>query len=241
MVTAAQERAERKKNLELIRQAQGGNVQARELLISEHLGFIKGMVLKNTASNEDIINRDEYSVALIAFNEAINAYKPGLRSFQSFAADVIKRRLVDYRRSTDKHRKRVAYVDDVNNLLPGQGVLLNGESLEIRMEMEAFVQKLAQHGISLQELVEATPKHLDSRRLCAALARTIAGSPDMHDHFVRYGTIPVQRLSETSGISPKTVKRHRKYIIALCLVLLSDLETMKQYVESLGKGGDDYA
>jgi len=240
-VTAARSRSEQEKTLKQIREAQDGNAQARELLISQHLGFIKGLVLKNVASNEDIINRDEYSVALIAFNEAISSYKPGLRSFQSFAADVIKRRLIDYRRSTEKHRKRIIYVDDISNPLPDQDALVNGEELEIRMEMKDFVQKLAQYGVSLRDLVQVTPKHLDSRRLCAGLAQTIADSPDMRDYFIRYGAIPVQQLSEASGISPKTVKRHRKYIIALCLVLLSDLETMKRYVKGLGKGSDPHA
>ncbi|HOV42340.1 MAG TPA: sigma-70 family RNA polymerase sigma factor [Syntrophothermus lipocalidus] len=240
-MTAARSRSEQEKTLKQIREAQDGNTQARELLISQHLGFIKALVLKNVASNEDIINRDEYSVALIAFNEAISSYKPGLRSFQSFAADVIKRRLIDYRRSTEKHRKRIIYVDDISNPLPDQDALVNGEELEIRMEMKDFVQKLAQYGVSLRDLVQVTPKHLDSRRLCAQLAQTIADSPDMRDYFIRYGAIPVQQLSEASGISPKTVKRHRKYIIALCLVLLSDLETMKRYVKGLGKGSDAHA
>jgi len=226
---------------DLVRKAQAGSVEARETLISQHQGFIKKLVLKNVTGYEDISNRDEYSVGLMAFNEAISSYKPGLRSFRSFAADVIKRRLIDYRRSLEQHQKRVVYIEDLPRLPAKSGSSGAEEKVELRLEFEAFVARLAQYGISLRDLVKETPRHADSRLLCVRIARAITGESEMCSHFVKYGTIPLRQVCEKIGVNPKTVGRHRKYIIALCLVLLSDMETMKQYVRGMGEGGDDDA
>jgi len=237
VIAATKSAPEREELLKKIQEARSGNIQAREDLIEKHQGFIKALVLKNVTSNEDIINRDEYSVALIAFNEAITSYRPGLLSFQSFAAKVIKRRLVDYRRAADRHTRHVSCLEDFNHS-HARLALENNERLLVRMEMEAFVRELARHSFSLRDLIRATPKHLDSGRLCARIAQALVDNPDMRDYFTKYGTIPLHQLCGATGVSPKTVKRHRKYIIALCLILLSGLETMKEYVKALEKGSD---
>lgn len=225
---------------DLIEKAKAGCEKSRDKLITEHQGFIKQVVLKNTVGYEDINDREEYSVALIAFNEAIDAYKPGLRSFRSFAADVIRKRIIDYRRSMYRHQKRVIYMEDNPQTSDLPDPMLVQEKIENRMEIEAFVKKLACFGISLEKLVEETPRHKDSRIICVRLARAIVGDAELREHFIKYNTIPLKELLSKIEISSKTVERHRKYIIALCLILLSDLDGLKGYIKGI-EGGDDNA
>lgn len=222
----------------MVADAQGGNTGAREKLISDHIIFIKKIVSKNVTGYEDINSRDEYSVGLMAFNEAIDGYKPGLRSFQSFAADVIKKRLIDYYRSRNGRPSRNIYLLDDDRHTEGEEWSNPTEQVHIKLEMESFVQKLSVYNISLGDLVRETPRHADSRLLCVRIARAIAGDPDLCHHFKKYRTIPLKMLLQRIRINKKTVERHRRYIISICLVLLSDLDTLKEYVENLSRGGE---
>lgn len=223
----------------LVGEAQEGDTAAREKLIAGHLGFIKKIVSKKTVGNEDIESRDEYSIGLMAFNEAVDSYKPGLRSFQSFAADVIKKRIIDYHRSRFSHHDRNIYPLDDSMPVPESANPV--EHVHVRLEMECFVQSLSRYNVSLRDLVDETPRHADSRLLCVRIAKIIIGDPGLCQHFKKYRTVPLKMLLQKININRKTVERHRRYIIAICLVMLSELDTLKEYVEYFYKGGESDA
>lgn len=227
-----------------IKDAQRGDEEAREQIIAGYQVFLRQMVAKYGFGNEDITSRDEYSVALIALNEAIDSYKAGLRSFSSFAAEVIKKRLIDYHRSQKRHRQQMVPLEQATFYQAGQprtadtaGAQKWEEQMETRAEIEALVKKLRQHGIELGDLIQETPRHADSRRLCIHIARTIAKEEELRQHFVKYGTMPLARLVKQAGVNIKTIQRHRRYIIALTEILLSDLEILKGYIEQASQGG----
>lgn len=178
-------------------------------------------------------------MGLMAFNEAIDSYKHGLRSFKSFAADVIRKRIIDYHRSRSSYLARNTYILDTESFYEIREAGSPIEQVHIRMEMELFARKLSEYNIGLRDLINETPKHSDSRLLCVQIAKIITGEPDLCNHFCKYRTIPIKMLLQKIYINRKTVERHRRYIIAICLVLISDLDTMKEYVENLYKGGDD--
>ncbi|HBV95712.1 MAG: hypothetical protein JL50_10495 [Peptococcaceae bacterium BICA1-7] len=224
----------------LVLEAQSGDTAAREKIISENLVFIKKIVSKNSTGYEDIDSRDEYSVGLMAFNEAIDGYKPGLRSFQSFAADVIRKRIIDHHRSRSSYLARNLYVLDTETFSDPRATFSPTDQVHIRMEMELFVKKLSLYNIGLKDLLDETPRHADSRLLCVRMAKIITAEPELRHHFIKYRTIPLKMLLQKITINRKTVERHRRYIIAICLVLMSELDTMKEYVESLYKGGEDH-
>lgn len=225
----------------LVREAQEGNTDVREKLISDHLVFIKKIVSKNVTGYEDINSRDEYSVGLMAFNEAIDGYKPGLRSFQSFAAEVIKKRIIDFYRSRARYQDRNLCILDDGRHHAGEELINPADQVHIRLEMEHLVRSLSGYNISLGDLVMETPKHADSRLLCVRIAKVITADSVLCRHFKKFRTIPLKMLLQKIKINKKTVERHRRYIIAICLVLLSDLDTLKEYVENLCKGGESNA
>ena len=230
-----------------IKDAQQGDEAAREEIIAGHQVFLRQMVSKYGFGNEDITSRDEYSVALIALNEAIDSYKAGWRSFSSFAAEVIKKRLIDYHRSQRRYRQQVVSLEQAAFYQAGQtrtadiaGAQKWEEQMETRAEIEALVKKLRQHGVELADLIRETPRHADSRRLCIHIARTMAKEEELRRHFIKYGTLPLAGLAKRAGVNTKTVQRHRRYIIALTEILLSDLEILKGYIEQASQGGGNY-
>lgn len=222
----------------LIKQAQRGDDNARESIIAVHQIFVKQVVAKNIRVYEDIDARDEYAVGLIALNEAVDSYKPGLLSFRAFAARVIKRRLIDYLRSQKKHRAQVLYMEDVPPTTVSEPNYNPQENVHLRMEMADFVQNLARYGIRFSDLIDETPKHKDSKHLCLKIAWLVSNDPEFKDHFAKYNTLPIKKLTERQKLNVKTIERHRKYIIAICLILLSDLDEMKTYITDVYKEGE---
>lgn len=216
----------------MVNAAQNGDCDARESLITANQVFIKRIVSKHSFSIDPVESRDEYSIGLIAFNEAIDSYRSNLRSFHSFAAEIIKKRLIDYYRSQRRFKTKEIASDIPLARVVSETVAFS-ENNNIESEMKSFLEKLARYGITLNDLVSDTPKHLDSRQLCANIAQEITSDPEMSNHLLRYKTIPVSVLLKKIRLNPKTVWRNRKYIIALCLVLLSDLEVMKGYINQL--------
>lgn len=225
----------------MISQAQSGNSETRERLIYEHQIFVKQIVSKYAPGYEAIINnRDEYSIGLIALNEAIDSYKPGFRSFQSFAASVIKKRLIDYYRTQKKYLDHSIYIEDIPPLASDEEFDNATEKINLKLEMQSFVNQLSQFGITLRDLVNESPKHIDSRLLCVNIAKTIIEDSELKKHLLKYRSLPLTMLLKKLQINSKTVERNRKFIISICLVLLSDLDSMKEYVNQLGQGGDNY-
>lgn len=87
-----------------LKSAKSGDPLAREELISSHKAFIARVSSKVCRRFLAWDNDDELSIALLAFNEAIDSFDlHGEASFHSFVQMVIRRRLVDYFRKEGKN------------------------------------------------------------------------------------------------------------------------------------------
>ena len=79
------------------------NMEAADALISDYLPFIKSQVVKVMKRPLDINQDDEYSIALIAFHEAINGYSKSRGSFVNYASMIIRNRIIDFWRKNNRH------------------------------------------------------------------------------------------------------------------------------------------
>lgn len=224
----------------MIRQAQSGDSIVRDYLIDVHKVFVKQIVTKNITTYAEITSKDEYSIGLIALNEAIDSYKPGLRTFKSFAASVIKKRLIDYYRSQKNHQTKDVYLEDIPPLPSDMEFDTTTTRIDLKREMQYFIDQLSQFGINLRDLVNESPKHLDSRQLCIKIAKAVTEDTMLKKHFLKYHSLPLSMLLKKLQINAKTVERNRKFIISVCLVLISELDSMKEYINVVERGGDKY-
>jgi RNA polymerase sigma factor len=226
-----------KETLVLLEQARKGNRSAREELIAGHRNFIVKCVAQVVpAQRADLTSTDEYSVALIAFNEAVDRYDASRgASFHGFARQVIRRRLVDHYRASRRHAAEVPYAElpretgRPENAFPAD---------EAREEIQRLTAHLAEYGISFEDLVRETPKHRDSRRIAVGIARRILADPEMRASLERKKKLPFKILLRQLVFNPKTVQRHRRYIIAVCLILGGDFPLLRDYVRGIEEGGE---
>lgn len=208
--------------------AQQGDSLAREELIKSHRVFIAKASSKICNRYLAWDNDDELSIALIAFNEAIDHFDPQAgASFYSFAQTVMRRRLVDYFRKEGKHQHLSlsplnAEDEELSryDLEASQEQYEEGQhKTEFAQVVENYVRVLKAYGVTLNDLVKISPKHRDSKQTLIRVALALNHHPTLLAQLKRQKLLPIKELELLTGIKRKVIEKGRKYVIALALIL----------------------
>ncbi|HBV85394.1 RNA polymerase sigma-I factor [Desulfosporosinus sp. BICA1-9] len=208
--------------------AKEGNELIREEFIQNHKPFIMKICFNICKRYLTWGHDDELSIALVAFNEAIDSFKPNDgASFYGFAKTVITRRLIDYFRKESKHQvlSLTPLEADKNDLYDYD----SASSFELYKEEEQkndfaettknYTIVLAEYGITLEDLVEVSPKHRDSKSTLWRVAQELCEHPNLLKHLTKTKLLPLKELELLTGVKRKVLERGRKYLIATVLIL----------------------
>ncbi|MFF2877391.1 RNA polymerase sigma-I factor [Gottfriedia sp. NPDC057991] len=204
--------------------------------IVQYTPFINKTV--STICGRFITNQeDEFSIGLNAFHEAIKlySYKKGA-SFLSFAKLIIKRELIDHFRKESKYQLLTSeqtgsedlhkqYDDHVYSTY-----IKNFDEINRKEEIIHFSEMLKQFGISLETLVEVSPKHEDTREHVFSVVDTITTDEAMLTFLYKKKKLPMNKLESKVNISRKSLEKHRKYIIAMCIICVNDYIYLQNYL-----------
>ncbi|PSR37407.1 MAG: RNA polymerase sigma-I factor [Sulfobacillus thermosulfidooxidans] len=229
-------------SISLLARASSGDVAARDQLISEYVPFILKTASKVAGRYLHQGVDEEISVAMLAFNEAIGAYTKTKGSFVGFAQTVIKRRLIDYYRKKNSGPVEVLlseleHEDPQGHVLQTQIDFMAHRVWRDKLSQEVRVQEIAEleqalhaFGMHVAELPKISPRHQDARQRAIAVSHHIAHSARHREYFWTRKELPIKDLVLETGISRKVIERHRKYIIAITLILVSDWPYLQHYV-----------
>lgn len=197
---------------------------------------------------------EEWSVALRAVNEALDSYDGEKGSFWSYAALVMKSRLLDLGRGIARREGEVSLSPEVfegtveeedpafGMQLQVQQSLASTEENLLREEIEALSEELEEYGISFFDLAECSPKTIKTRESCAQLIRSIfAPPPPLTEKLHRTHSLPVKEMLSRVKISRKIVDRYRKYVICGALILEGDYPGLADYLGYVKKAVREYA
>ena len=234
-------RHEKESFLDILRRIKNGDKLLKEKFIGDYRPFIIKSLFRSTGRITDIESSDEYSIALSAFNEAIDKFNEEKNcSFKSFSQQVMSRRLIDYRRSNRKNSKvyPFSYLEFEENDNFEERYLASNHhdqvySFEIKEELYSLLSGLGKFGLSIKDLVSSTPKHRKSKLMCIKVARIIAENEILLSRFNKKKTIPYSKLIKYVDVSQRTIERNRKYIIALVIILSGDLDVLKNYIKDI--------
>ncbi len=229
---------------ETIAEIKNGNTELKELFIDDYRPFILKCVSKTSKKYIDTNNSEEYSIGLIAFNEAIESFNEDKRiNFLTFAEMVIDRRVKNYLKKEQKHSNVIpltSYLSNENegvNLIENDSMIIHFDQIETRSEIEQLKKKLSEYDIVFKDLIQNSPKHKDARVKCIKIARFINSDIKMISRLMEKKSLPVREILKNIKVSTRTLERNRKYIIAACLVLNSDLDIVKGFLLNL-EGGE---
>ncbi len=215
--------------LQVISLIQAGDQNAREDFLSEYKPFVAKTAMSLCKRPLQWEDSDELSIALIAFNTAIDRYNIQKQvPFLPYARVVINNRLKDYFRK--ESRLHVEYSLEIATT---EGKILSPGDIqsawedfrnrtiedERREELEDYELLLEKFGIDFEALVEGSPKHRDSRETLFKVAGYIVGHKQMMEQLLAKKQLPISELIIKTGVNRKTLERGRKFIIATSLVL----------------------
>lgn len=229
--------------LSTLEQIKEGDQRLRDEFISEYRPFILKVTSSALGRYVDTRNSDEYCIAMAAFNEAIDKFDLDRSyNFFLFSEQVIKRRLIDYFRKNKGDKEfPFSYFED-SNIYYDENLKSNSyvgfEDVEIKEEIENYKKKLKEFGITFVDLILNVPKHRDSRKMCVRIAKLLAEDEELYSALIRNKNIPRNALKKKAKVHGRTIGNNRKYIIALCLILKSNLELSKRYLEHTMEGGN---
>ncbi|WP_204419735.1 RNA polymerase sigma factor SigI [Bacillus tianshenii] len=220
---------------------QAGNFQLQNQLINKYKPFIAkavSSVCKRYINETD----DEFSIGLIAFNEAIEKYsKDKGSSLLSFAELIIKRRVIDYIRKESKNLTVTMSEQDVDQDDYASNKIeatLSVEEFQKQIDQEQrkeeilFYQTvLKDFGLTFSDLLECSPKHADARQNAIEVAHTLVQNQELKKHLFEKKMLPMKHLEGLVDVSRKTIERNRKYIIAVSIILSGDYIYLKDYLK----------
>ncbi len=195
---------------------------------------------------------DEWSIALIAFYEAVRSFDETKGSFKSFASIVIKRRLMDYFDTRTRHASELsadpytfdgqldsedatafemevaaksASMESVGGTLPGTTALED--------EVEAITGVIAAYGFDLYDVGGCSPKASRTKKACAIIIDAVVSSEELLGMMRRKRNLPYARLIGLEGVTKKVLERHRKYLIAAIEIRSGDFPQLQEYIVRL--------
>ena len=229
---------------EKINLIQQGDLTLQNELIDSYKPFIAktvSSVCKRYIHESD----DEFSIGLIAFNDAIQKYRSEKgNSLLSFSEVLIKRRVIDYIRSQSKYQDLSFDIhhqdDEVDRESNSIDAMLSIEDYKKKTDEELrreeilqFTSVIQQFDLSLKDLIEHSPKHADARKSAMIVAKILVENEQLKNILLNKRKLPIKQLESYVSISRKTIERNRKYIIAMSLILIGDYVYLKDYIKGV--------
>lgn len=185
---------------------------------------------------------DEWSIALMAFHQAIIDYSIDKGSFYPFSELVIKRRLYDYLKGQGRYTHEISVdphvfdtdseeeAEDVSIKMAVAEQVSQSDSGDIKLEIEAVNQRFSLYGFSFFDLTSSSPKAKKTKESCAKAVNYILQNPIMIINMQDTKQLPAKIIEKNVGIPRKILDRHRKYIIAAVEILSGEYPKLSEYL-----------
>lgn len=216
--------------------------QKADDFIRSYIPFIRSEASK-AVSRQCTEHDDEYSIAMMAFYEAIMSYERFRGAFLPYASTVIKSRLIDYNRKESRHKNNIYLYQETSETDERELIETipdktdNFEELVDRQATQQEIQELSRvmkdFGISFSDVADNCPKQERTLKSCGDAIRYAADNKELLDLLLRTKKLPMAELVAGSGAERKTLERHRKYILAMLLVQTNGYEMIRGHIKSV--------
>ena len=196
---------------------------------------------------------DEWSVALYAFNKAIDSYSEDAGDFVPYSSVVIKRALIDYYRNEKRHANEMPVSDE---MLTGEGdyssnsELLgalyrdssevsekNDRTVDLRSEILDVNERLKKYCFTFRDLKDTSPKAGKTKTACARAISFILDNDETLENVIEYCRLPIKEITDKTGVNKKILDRYRRYIIMAVIILNGEYPLLADYLKYVRKEG----
>lgn len=207
---------------------------ALDRLLSDYLPFIKKQIV---ASNLGLDFDDMLSVAMLTFTGCVEQYDTEKGNFIAFASTSIKNRLIDEARKEGRHAGNViSLIKEDGAVIPQvEAISLQQYQVEtqrqtLAYEIDALALNLLPFGIAFRELPKLSPRQNRARALCFGAAKLLLENDRMKEQLFVHKKLAQAELAAQLDISPKTLEKHRKYIVTVAVLMSGDYPNIKTFL-----------
>ena len=187
-------------------------MEDRNKFIEKNKNFIYIIACKICNKKLDWVNDDELSIALIAFNNACDTYNKDKGNFLSYAKVLIKNALIDFFRKAKNtpylifgdENEFIDYVDNKGALIEFEREKENSQKAE---EIIMFSNKLLEYKLSLNDLVKASPSHIDTRNALLNIAFKCSKEAYIINYINDKKKLPIKEISLFTGANRKYLEK----------------------------------
>lgn len=225
-----------------IKSIKNGNKQEKEDLIRDYIPFIVKSVSKCIDAYLESMESDEFSIGLRAFDEALQRYEPDKGNFISYADLVISSRIKDYYKKENRNRSLPLSSFDTENGNILEGAFRSGDftsEVDIKEQLKEFKMKLGEYNMTLEQLLEESPKHKDTRVKALRVAKLVSTDATLKNEFMSNKKLPFSQIRREMQISQKSIRRSNGFITAAVLILINDWPDLKNQLPEFDKEGGE--
>ncbi|MGL5347889.1 MAG: RNA polymerase subunit sigma [Peptostreptococcaceae bacterium] len=202
-------------------------------LIESHMPFIINTISKLTNKYVSIENDEELSVALLAFNEAVNKYSDERGPFLPFAKLVITSRLKNYFKKENKNyvsvslenleEEGIQISEEIKNPVDNKDLLID--------EIEKLKEEIDMFGFNLEDLVDEAPKHSDTRKRAINISENISEDENLTSFMYSKKRLPIKQISLKYSVTEKIIKGSKKFITTGVIIFYKNFRNLKLWIK----------
>ncbi|WP_195963924.1 sigma factor [Clostridium cuniculi] len=202
------------------------------ILIDNYMPLIIKTVSSITGRYVSVKNDDEFSIALMAFKEAVDKYDENKGIFSSFAKLVISSRVKNHLVRENKHNK-VESIEELSesgiNIEDIYHTEIEGSD-EISIEISKLKDEINKFGFSFEDLVEDAPKHDDTRKRAISISEKVNDEVILKNFMYEKRRLPIKQISLKFSVTEKILKRSKRFIISVVIILDKNFRNLKLWV-----------
>ncbi len=221
--------------------------RAADTLIGQYLPFIRSEAVK-TAGYHPAEADDALSIAMFAFYEAIQSYRPNKGAFLKLASLAIRSRLIDYRRKQRRHQGSLSLdmpADHEDERTLGDQMPDSRADLQVQQdridagnEIRHYACQLAEFDLDLSDISKNCPKQDRTLNACMKALAYAKEEPSLLVQMLQTKKLPIAQLAQGAQVEKKTLERHRKYMIAILLAYTNGFEIIRGHLKMLKRKGE---
>ncbi len=199
------------------------NKKMRNAYIKEKIPFVIHMVSVTMGRYIETENDIEFSIGLVALNDAIDTYDASKGTFETYAGTIIKNRIIDEMRKG--YQEPVDYHEEA---------LITSESdVDLKIEINEYSDKLKQFGMTFDDLVSCSPNHQDTRVRAISLSCQISKDHDIVRRILEKLKLPVGEIVKKIRETRRFIYAHKAYILGTSLIYIYDFSQLRDWIESV--------
>ena len=204
--------------------------EVRESFIKENMNFIIYTTSKQLGRYLSIENDEEFSVALEAFNDAIDTYEEGHSKFETYVTTVIRNRLIDFHRSGVKHKTmQQSWDDEIDEPAAPEADPI------LKIEIDTFGKRLSDFNITFDELVDSSPSHEDTRVKAIEVGESASKEETVIDLLYKTLKLPVMAIVKVVKTTRRFVYAHKTFILSVIVIFHEEFPSLKEWIGGVKK------